>query len=47
MNTTPERKIRNVTFNVIEGDHDIHLTRSVEVAKIIKPFLTGEMQSKL
>lgn len=47
VNTTPESKIRNVTFNVIEGDHDIHLTRSREVAKIIKPFLTGKIQSKL
>lgn len=47
MNTTPESKIRSVTFNVIEGDHDIHLTRSEEVAKIIKPFLSGGIQSKL
>ncbi|XP_046688402.1 serine hydrolase-like protein isoform X1 [Homalodisca vitripennis] len=47
LNHTPMKKIRNAIFHVIEGDHDIHLARPEAVARLIVPFLSGEIISKL
>uniref|UniRef100_A0A1B6MSG5 AB hydrolase-1 domain-containing protein n=1 Tax=Graphocephala atropunctata TaxID=36148 RepID=A0A1B6MSG5_9HEMI len=41
------RKNTNITVQVIDGDHDIHITRAEQVAKLISLFLSREVMSKL
>uniref|UniRef100_A0A1B6KZ30 AB hydrolase-1 domain-containing protein n=1 Tax=Graphocephala atropunctata TaxID=36148 RepID=A0A1B6KZ30_9HEMI len=47
LNRTPMKKNNNAVFQVIEGDHDIHIARPEAVAHLVVPFLSGETVSKL
>ncbi|XP_046688412.1 serine hydrolase-like protein isoform X2 [Homalodisca vitripennis] len=46
-NKSPLRKNINVRVHVIDGDHDIHIARAELVARLIVPFLSDKVMSKL
>uniref|UniRef100_A0A1B6GZA6 AB hydrolase-1 domain-containing protein n=1 Tax=Cuerna arida TaxID=1464854 RepID=A0A1B6GZA6_9HEMI len=43
----PLQKNTNVSVHVIDGDHDIHINRAELVARLIVPFLSDKVISKL